>query len=476
MRSRNFATSTSRTKARSARRGSAKRGDTTKLRIPALRSSLPASTKVPAPGSRLRAVLLFLGLGGLLGLAAGDAERTPASPEQAPLPVISLEPLASGLGSVTSIASAGDSRLFLTIQAGRILIYDGGILAVPFLDIASIVLSGGERGLLSAAFHPHYAENGYLFVYYTNGAGNIEIARLQRSASNPNTSDPSSRVVLLTIPHPTNSNHNGGELQFGPDGYLYIGTGDGGSANDPPCNAQNDDSALGKLLRIDVDQNVATTPFYGIPATNPQALAPFPRNITWAKGLRNPWRFSFDRATGDLWIGDVGQDAWEEVDLQSRSSLGGENYGWKIMEGDHCGAGGASNCPTNPAPPTCSSPLFQYPIFEYDHSGGRCSVTGGYIYRGTQDPALVGTYLYGDYCSGQIYGGGQLLTPILPGLTTFGQDAAGELYAATDGGLLLRIAHPQAPTPTPTPVPDSPRSSIAPIPDQRPSPRALPPR
>ena len=327
------------------------------------------------PFSRLRALPVFLGLAAVLGIqteeadwAAGDGAR-PSS--KAEVPVIALQQLASGLGGITSIVSAGDSRLFLTIQTGRIVIYDGTVLPTPFLDITSLVLSGGERGLLSVAFHPQYSENGFFFVYYTNRAGNIEIARLHRSASDPNAADPSSRAVLLTIPHPTNANHNGGQLQFGPDGYLYIGTGDGGSGNDPPCNAQNDNSPLGKMLRLDVDQNVSTSPFYGIPPSNPQAVAAFPRNLTWAKGLRNPWRFSFDRATGDLWIGDVGQGAWEEIDFQSSASAGGENYGWKVMEGNHCGGGGSSNCPSNPAPPPCDSPLYTDPLFEYAHGGGR---------------------------------------------------------------------------------------------------------
>jgi glucose/arabinose dehydrogenase len=407
-------------------------------------------------------------------------------------PVIALQSLASGLGPMTFIANAGDARLFLVIQTGQILVYSGGsVLATPFLDLSGIITSGGERGLLSVAFHPQYASNGFFFVYYTNGAGNIEVARYKRLASDPNVADPSSGVVLLTIDHRANNNHNGGQLQFGPEGpdaYLYIGTGDGGAGNDPPCNAQNDDQPLGKLLRIDVDQNVNTTPFYGIPPSNPQALGAYPRNLTWAKGLRNPWRFSFDRLTGDLWIGDVGQSAREEIDVQPASSAGGENYGWKIMEGSLCGVGGSTNCPTSPAPPPCNSPLFKYPLIEYDHGGGRCSVTGGYVYRGSQDPALFGTYLYGDYCSGQIWGSGQLLTPTVPQLTTFGEDAAGELYIGTGGGQFFRIVHvaatptptptplPPTATPTPTPTPADSRSAI-PLPDRhRPEPRPLAPR
>jgi glucose/arabinose dehydrogenase len=364
-----------------------------------------------------------------------------------PPPVIGLQQIASSLGSVTSITNAGDSRLFLTIQTGQVRIFDGGsVLASPFLDVSPFISCCGERGLLSVAFHPQYASNGFLFVYATNAAaGDIEIARYRRSASDANAADPASRTVVLTIPHPTQSNHNGGQLQFGPEGYLYIGTGDGGSGDDPPCNAQNDESPLGKMLRIDVDQNVNTPPFYAVPASNPMAGLPFPRNITWAKGLRNPFRFAFDRALGDLWIGDVGQNAWEEVDFQPYSSTGGENYGWKIMEGNHCGAGGAANCPTNPAPPACGSPLFRYPIHEYAHGTGECSIIGGYVYRGSRDQALAGSYLYGDLCTGHLWIGGQLQAVTAPGLQTFGEGADGELYAATGSGNLFLITHPRAP-------------------------------
>jgi glucose/arabinose dehydrogenase len=382
---------------------------------------------------------------------AGDDDAQ--SLQQAAAPAIALQQLASGLGSVTSITNAGDARLFLTTQAGQIRIYSAGtVLATPFLDVSSLVFCCGERGLLSVAFHPQYASNGFFFIYYTNLAGDIEIVRYQRSASNPNLADASTRAVLLPIPHPTNSNHNGGQLQFGPDGYLYIGTGDGGGGNDVPCNAQNDNSPLGKLLRIDVDQNVSTPPFYGIPPSNPQATGALPRNLTWAKGLRNPWRFSFDRSTGDLWIGDVGQGAWEEIDFQPGASAGGENYGWKIMEGNHCGGGGSTNCPTSPAPPPCFSPLFTYPVYEYDHSLG-CSVNGGYVYRGAQDATLSGVYIYGDFCSGRIWGNGELFAPTVSSLQTFGEDVTGELYVGTGTGLLYLITHPGPPTPTPTSAP-----------------------
>ncbi len=383
----------------------------------------------------------------LLWSAVASFSRAAASEPPAPAatPVIGLQQIGSSFGSITSITHAGDSRLFLTIQSGQIRVWSSGaLLPTPFLDVSSLISCCGERGLLSVAFHPQYASNGFLYVYTTNTAGDLEITRYRRSASNANTADPTTRAVLLTIPHPTNANHNGGQLQFGPDGYLYIGTGDGGSGNDPPCNAQNDDSPLGKMLRIDVNQNVNVQPYYGIPPSNPMAAQAYPRNLAWSKGLRNPFRFSFDRSTGDLWIGDVGQSAREEVDFQPHTSAGAENYGWKIMEGTACGGGGNTNCPTNPAPPPCNSPLFTYPIYEYSHGTGDCAVIGGYVYRGTQDPAFVGSYLYGDLCTGRLWIGTTLQTPTLPGLQTFGEDLSGELYAGTGGGAFYRITHPNA--------------------------------
>ncbi|HTD53110.1 MAG TPA: PQQ-dependent sugar dehydrogenase, partial [Thermoanaerobaculia bacterium] len=277
------------------------------------------------PPTPLRAkYLTTLGLAGLAALAGVAFRQEEPAPASRTAVDITLQTLGNPGGPITSIENAGDSRLFLTIQTGRILIWDGTrFLTTPFLDISSLISCCIERGLLSAAFHPQYATNGFFFVYYTNTAGNLTIARYAVSSGNPNLADPSRGVVLLTIPHPTNANHNGGLLEFGPDGYLYIGTGDGGSANDPPCNAQRDDVLLGKLLRIDVDQNVGSAPFYGIPPSNPFVGAGLPLDEIWAKGLRNPWRFSFDRMTGDLYIGDVGQDEREEIDFQPRASAGG---------------------------------------------------------------------------------------------------------------------------------------------------------
>lgn len=380
---------------------------------------------------------------------AGRAANEAARPLDTAAADVTLQPLAAGIGPITSITNAGDSRLFLTVQTGRIVIFSGGqILPSAFLDLASSISCCGERGLLGLAFHPRFSTNRFFFVDYTNAAGNSVIARYQASAGNPNAADPGSGVTLLTIVQPF-ANHNGGQLQFGPDGYLYIGMGDGGSANDPNCNAQLDDTFLGKLLRIDVDQNVSSPPFYGIPPSNPFAGPGTPLDEIWAKGLRNPWRFSFDRLTGDLYIADVGQGAREEIDLQPRASPGGENYGWKVMEGTLCGTGGTSGCPAGV--PACNSPAFKAPLYDYAHSGGGCSgtVIGGYVYRGPSYPALAGMYFYGDYCFGSLFADGQTLAPNVPQLTTFGEDASGELYLGTETGRLYRLVGPAPPTPGP---------------------------
>jgi glucose/arabinose dehydrogenase len=406
---------------------------------------------VPRPSfSRREAVLrkltLRLALALLVFSCRGSAQTAPE---------IALETVLTGLAQPTSITHAGDARLFVTLQRGEVVIFDGArLLPTAFLDIRSRVSCCGERGLLGLAFHPRYAENGYFFVDYTNTAGDTVIARYRVSASEPNAADPASEVILLTIDQPF-ANHNGGQLAFGPDGYLYIGMGDGGSANDPMCNGQRDETLLGKILRIDVDANVNSAPFYGIPPDNPFAAPGGPRDEIWAKGLRNPWRFSFDRLTGDLYIGDVGQGAREEVDFQAAGGVGSHNYGWKVMEGTQCGGGGTSGCSSGT--PACNSPALTPPIVEYSHAAGDCSITGGYVYRGPSFPALVGTYLYGDYCTGKIWGatpgaGGvwstRLFAPRAANLTTFGEDSSGQVYLATENGTLARIADPNPPPPT----------------------------
>jgi hypothetical protein len=398
--------------------------------------------------------LLLLGLclfAGRLGLPGGPTPAAAAG--KAATPAVSLELLETGLPSITGVTSAGDGRLFLTIQEGQVLVRDGGqILPAPFLDASSLITCCGERGLLSTAFHPLYAQNGFFFVDYTNRVGDTVVARYRVSSADPNRADPGSAAILLTIGQPF-ANHNGGQLQFGPDGDLYIGMGDGGSGNDPNCNAQSSGSLLGKLLRIDVDQSVNAPPFYGIPPENPFVSAGGPPEA-WAKGLRNPWRFSFDRLTGDLFIGDVGQGAREEIDYQPIESRGGENYGWKVMEGTLCGGGGGSGCV--PVPPPCGDPSYTLPILEYSHDGGSCSVTGGYVYRGLSVPDLYGMYVYGDYCSGQIFAAehssGTWTSVELPvgaqNLTTFGEDSSGDLYLATQDGALYRFAPSSPPAPS----------------------------
>ena len=305
---------------------------------------------------------------------------------------IALRPVISGLSEPTSIVNAGDSRLFIAQQTGRIAIYDGTrVLPQPFLDVSSLISTNGEeRGLLGLAFSPHYRDDGSFYIDYTNTAGDTVVARYHVSASDPNVADRASAQVILTVAQPY-PNHNGGELQFGPDGYLYIAMGDGGSGGDPENRAQTLSTLLGKILRIDV-ANAAT---YRIPPTNPFANRAGAAPEIWAWGVRNPWRFSFDRLTGDLWIADVGQDNYEEVDFQPASSTGGENYGWHRMEGFHC-----YNPSTN-----CNDGTLTLPVLEYSHADGSCSITGGYRYRGALFSRLYGTYFYGDFCTGKIWGG-----------------------------------------------------------------------
>lgn len=376
-------------------------------------------------------------------------------------PVLDPLPGATGLSDPVEVVNAGDGsgRLFIVQQGGAILVYAGGqVLATPFLDIDPLVTSGGERGLLGMAFHPDYPAAPYFFVNYTCQAtgsqpecgttGNTIIARFQVSG-NPDVADPASRRTLLVIPQPF-SNHNAGDLKFGPDGYLWIPMGDGGSGNDPACNAQRDDSLLGKLLRIDVNQNVNTPPFYGIPPTNPYIGPGDPRDEVYARGFRNPFRFSFDRQTGDLFVGDVGQGALEEVDYMPAGTGSAANYGWKIMEGTQC-TGDSGNCPPNVPP--CNSPSYTGPILEYDHGLGDCAIIGGFRYRGSGIPSLSGHYLYSDNCTGTIRDGVEgppgtwtssvLLESGLP-ISAFGEDESGELYVTALDGTVYRFM-PTAP-------------------------------
>lgn len=347
---------------------------------------------------------------------------------------INLQTVASGFSSPVAIVNAGDTRLFVVQRGGaiRILNANGTINATNFLMLSSIISSGGERGLLGLAFHPNYATNGYFYVNYTRiGDGATVIARYSVSSTNPDVADASSALVLLTISQPF-SNHNGGSLAFGPDGYLYIGMGDGGSANDPNNSGQNINTLLGKMLRIDVNSG---TP-YGIPPTNPYAGAIPGSDEIWAIGMRNPWKFSFDSQTGDLWIADVGQNAIEEIN-KAPSTAAGLNYGWRCYEG---------NSPFNTT--GCSIITnYVFPVTDYTHAAsGGCSITGGYVYRGATYPNLQGKYLFSDYCNNKIgyianTGGAITWSNAFSGnISTFGQDVTGELYVAgLSNGIISKI-------------------------------------
>jgi cysteine-rich repeat protein len=357
--------------------------------------------------------------------------------------------VASGLSSPVHITAPrlDPNRLFIVEQDGRIrIIKNGVLLATPFLAIEGRVGCCGERGLLSLAFHPDYENNGFFFVYYTDNGGDVQISRFSVSG-NPDQANAGSELSLLTIEHSTFGNHNGGQLAFGPDGYLYAAIGDGGSGGDPFEAGQDDTTLLGKQLRIDVDD--MTIP--AVPPSNPNAGAGLPLGLIWAKGLRNPWRFSFDRGTGDLYIADVGQNAVEEVDFQPAASTGGLNYGWDIFEGSTCYEP-LPLFPTCPAPPTG----YTMPVTEYSHAQG-CSITGGFVYRGCRMPDMHGTYFYSDLCSAFIRtfqgvsggvaqneqdrtadvapgGGLSIGTPV-----SFGEDARGELYISDYDGEIYKI-------------------------------------
>ncbi len=348
-------------------------------------------------------------------------------------PKLKLIDFATGFSRPIGIEHCGDSRLFIIEKVGKIWVLDSlGVRQTQvFLDIANRVKSSGnEQGLLGLAFHPDYAQNGWFFVHYIKSDGNTRVARFSRSTANPNVADPASELTILEQSQPY-SNHNGGSLAFGPDGYLYIGLGDGGSGGDPQGNGQKPTTFLGKLLRIDVNNSSSATP-YVVPANNPFVGSTTFKPEIWAYGLRNPWRFSFDRLNGDLWIGDVGQNAREEIDYQPAGDAGGRNYGWNCFEGNIPYDGG---CPVANHTP---------PAFDYLNPSIGCSVTGGYRYRGSKYPNLYGKYLFTDYCSGRWWtltqnANGSFVGTIISDLadnsyTTLGEDVHGELYVATDGG------------------------------------------
>jgi glucose/arabinose dehydrogenase len=402
----------------------------------------PAATVVAkAPGATAAAPTIAP----LSGASAAGTPRSapvPAPPAAARAQVdpstirLGFEPLPARVDRPVHVTHAGDGsgRLFVVEKRGRIVILrDGQALPTPFLDISAIVgSSGSEQGLLGLAFHPRYAENGRFFVNYTDRSGDTVVAGYQASAD-PNVADPGSAKQILSIDQPA-PNHNGGLVLFGPDGYLWIGTGDGGGAGDRFGNGQNRQSLLGKMLRIDVDSGDP----YGIPPDNPFVGSPDARPEIWAIGLRNPWRYAFDRATGDLFIADVGQNAWEEVHVQRAGSRGGENYGWPRMEGKHC----------YPADSRCETSGLVLPVAEYSRDLG-ISVTGGHVYRGSASPSLTGLYFFADYGSGRVWSLDEPspdtwrmveLADTSIQISSFGEDEAGELYVAGLGdGRIYRI-------------------------------------
>ncbi len=359
-------------------------------------------------------------------------------PVDRPLPpglTLALQPfVTSGLSSPVFLAQPlNDGRIFVVEQAGRIRVVRAGVLqATPFLDISTRVVSGGERGLLSVAFHPQYATNRFFYVYFTGANGEIRIERFTATA-NAEVADPTTSRLIISVAHPV-ANHNGGLVAFGPDGMLWAALGDGGGGGDPDRNGQNFNALLGSMLRLDVNGGDP----YAVPANNPFVGQAGRRGEIWAKGLRNPWRFAFDAPTGLLYIADVGQNAREEVNADAYST-GGANYGWNIMEGLIC-----YNATT------CNQTGLVLPVLDYPHGTGDCSVTGGYVYRGSAIEGLQGHYLYSDYCSGWLksfrYSAGVAVDRKDWGITrvgtvpSFGVDIAGEVYMIGGSGIYRIVA------------------------------------
>jgi glucose/arabinose dehydrogenase len=374
----------------------------------------------------MRTILLAIAVVVACGGGSGNAPPAPTGG-----PGLRARAVVAGLSNPLFLtAPAGDARLFVVEQPGRIrIVEDGALRPAPFLDIAARVGSGGERGLLGLAFHPRYAENGLLYVNYTDRAGDTRIERYRVSADR-DVADPGSATLILGVAQPF-ANHNGGMLAFGPDGMLYVALGDGGSGGDPLGNARNLNALLGKLLRLDVDGG---TP-YGVPPGNPYAGQAGRRGEIWASGLRNPWRFAFDAGAGRLYVADVGQGRAEEVNVVPLAAAG-VDYGWNVLEGTGCYAAAS-----------CDRTGLQLPVLEYEHAGGACSVTGGFVYRGT-DAALAelrGSYFYADYCAGwvrsvRVAADGtpteQRSWPLgdLGSVLSFGEDAARRLYVLSGNG------------------------------------------
>ncbi len=348
---------------------------------------------------------------------------------------VTLEPFVQVDGGPLAMTAPDDGtgRLFVAAQDGRVwVIQDGAALTSPAVDLGPRIRSGGEQGLLGIAAHPDFPADPRIFVNYTNEAGDTIVASLRVDPGDPNRIDPESHRRLLFIDQPY-ANHNGGAVLFGPDGFLYVFTGDGGAGGDPHGNGQNREALLGKVLRIDIDAAGGDLG-YVVPSDNPFAGGGGSGEI-WHLGLRNPWRASFDRASGDLWIGDVGQSAWEEVDV-ARAGVGGLNFGWNVMEGAHCYR--EANCDRGG---------LTLPVAEYGRDLG-CTIIGGYVYRGAANPQLVGAYLFADYCTGRIFAidsaATELVAPVEVGsgsgsISAFGEDADGELYVLSLGGAISRV-------------------------------------
>jgi glucose/arabinose dehydrogenase len=387
---------------------------------------MPCSHPFAGPWLGLALVLAACGSNSGPSIARGEGAR--------------LQPVVTGLSSPLYVTTPpGDiSRLFIVEQTGAIrIVKDGILLPAPFLDLSGRIIVGGEQGLLGLAFDPEYATTGRFVVHYTDPVGDTHLSTFQVTAD-PDVADPASEQIILAADQPY-PNHNGGQVVFGPDGFLYLGLGDGGSANDPEGRGQDLTELLGSILRLDVQGG----PSYTVPSDNPFVGQAGVLPEIWSYGLRNPWRFSFDRATGDLYIADVGQNQFEEVDVASAADGAGRgtNYGWNVMEGSHCLTGDQ-----------CDQTGLTLPAFEYDHGQG-CSITGGYVYRGAAIPQLQGVYFFSDYCQGWVrsfrYSGGAVteLTdwPTLrPGgqITSFGEDNAGELYVVATGGVYKVVPDP----------------------------------
>lgn len=363
-----------------------------------------------------------------------------------PLPSVDIELAYTGFSAPVDIANAGDDRLFIVEQAGYIRIIENGItLSTPFLDIDSRVTSGGERGLLGLAFHPDYLTNGYFFVNYFNNTNSTIVARYKVSDTDANVADVNSEAVLMTIAQPF-SNHNAGDLNFSPnDGYLYVAMGDGGSGGDPYCNAQDSMSLLGKMLRVDVDQNVNNSPYYGIPNDNPFVNVNGALDEIFQLGLRNPWRFVFNDETGDLWIADVGQNVKEEVNFLAQGGMGGENFGWKVMEGTNCYDPDPidTDCPVGTY--SCNDDAYTDPVFEYGHdANGGYSITGGYVLGGCRYPYIDDLYICADFVSANswLVASNGFTVDVVgapSSISTYGVGNDGQVYLSTLNGNIYRV-------------------------------------